>query len=112
MSTNRTTVLFVDDDAGFLDVVQSLMTAYSEGAWQVLAATDTARGLALMRQHKIDLLVFDVRMPVMDGLQFLTLLHRNYPNILKVALTGEATEAYRAACLSNGAELFLEQPTS
>jgi len=68
--------------------------------------------LALTHEHKIDLLVIDVRMPVMDGLQFLALLHRNYPSLLKVALTGHASESYRAACLSNGAELYLEKPTS
>jgi len=75
-------------------------------------APDAAHGLGLIHEHKIDLLVIDVRMPIMDGLQFLALLHRNYPNLLKVALTGNVTENYRAACLSNGAELFLEKPTS
>jgi CheY-like chemotaxis protein len=111
MSTNRTTVLFVDDDVGFLEVVRNLMQEFSEGTWEVLVAPDAAHGLGLIHEHKIDLLVIDVRMPVMDGLQFLALLHRNYPNLLKVALTGDATETYRAACLSNGAELFLEKPT-
>ena len=112
MSTNRTTVLFVDDDLGFLEVVRNLMLRLSEGAWDVLTAPDAAHGLGLIHEHKIDLLVIDVRMPVMDGLQFLALLHRNYPSLLKVALTGHATENYRAACLSNGAELYLEKPTS
>ena len=109
---NRTTVLFVDDDVGFLEVVQNLMLKLSEDTWNVLVAPDAAHGLAMLHEHKIDLLVIDVRMPVMDGLQFLALLHRNYPNLLKVTLTGNATESYRAACLSNGAELFLEKPTS
>ena len=112
MSTNRTTVLFVDDDVGFLEVVQNLMSKLSEGAWDILVAPDAAHGLGLIHEHKLDLLVIDVRMPVMDGLQFLALLHRNYPNLLKVILTGDATESYRAACLSNGAELYLEKPTS
>jgi CheY-like chemotaxis protein len=112
MSTNRTTILFVDDDPGFLEVVRNLMLDLSQGSWEVLVAPDAAHGLELIHEHKIDLLVIDVRMPVMDGLQFLSLLHRNYPNLLKVALTGHATENYRAACLGNGAELFLEKPTS
>ncbi len=112
MPTKRTTVLFVDDDPGFLDAIQNLMRAYSEGQWEVLVAPDAAGALALIREQKIDLLVIDVHMPVMDGLQFLALLHRKYPQLLKVALTGDATEPYRAACLSNGAELFLEKPAS
>src|SRR5207247_4850135 len=35
---------------------------------------------------------------------------RQYRNLLKVVLTGDATENYRASCLSSGAELFLEKP--
>ena len=84
MSTNRTTILFVDDDVGFLDVVRNLMLALSEDTWEVLVAPDAAHALGLIHEHKIDLLVIDVRMPVMDGLQFLSLLHRNYPSLLKV----------------------------
>jgi len=112
METKRTTVMFVDDDASFLEVVRNLMVAYSEGLWDVLVATDAARGLTLMRDRKIDLLVIDVHMPVMDGLQFLGLLHRRYPSISKAVLTGDSSEPYRAACLSDGAELFLQKPTS
>src|SRR5438128_10580391 len=107
MSTNRTTILFVDDDVGFLEVVRNLMLELSEGTWEVLVAPDAAHGLGLIHEHKIDLLVIDVRMPVMDGLQFLALLHRNYPSLLKVALTGNPTESYRAAGLSSSAELGL-----
>src|ERR1051325_8230953 len=112
MTPKHTTILFVDDDVGFLEVVQNLMQTCSEGAWEVLTAPDASHGLSLIRQNKIDLLVLDVHMPVMDGVQFLGLLHRRYPNILKVVLTGNATESHRAACLSSGAELFLEKPTT
>jgi len=55
--------------------------------------------------------VVDVQMGVMDGIQMLALLNRGYPNVQKVVLTAFANEKYRAACLSNGAELFLEKPT-
>ncbi|HYT61524.1 MAG TPA: response regulator [Haliangiales bacterium] len=112
MPPRRITVLFVDDDAGFLDVVQNLMQTCSEGLWDVLTAQDATRALAVLRDQRIDLMVIDVHMPVMDGVQFLGLLHRKYPNMRKAVLTGLATEAYRAACLSNGAELFLEKPVN
>ena len=112
MATKRTTVLFVDDDGGFLEVVRNLMGAYSEGQWDVFVATDAAKGLSILRDQKVELLVIDVHMPVMDGLQFLGLLHRRYPSITKAVLTGDSSEPYRAACLSNGAELFLQKPTS
>jgi CheY-like chemotaxis protein len=99
--------LFVDDDAhaGIL-----------QRSWAVLraklgdfSASDVSKA-SVLQEQRIDLLVFDIHMPVVDGLQFLNLLQRKYPNVLKVVLTGDATEDYRARCLSNGAELFLEKP--
>ena len=105
-------VLFVDDDVTFLKTVQELMSALSEGHWEVMAAESASRAFALMHEHAVDLVVIDVQMSVMDGIQMLSLLNRGHPNVQKVVLTGHASEKYRAACLSNGAELFLEKPTN
>lgn len=58
----------------------------------------------------MNLVVLDIEMPVIDGVQFLNLVHRKHPNLSKVVLTGYATEQHRAECLSGGAELFLEKP--
>lgn len=103
-------VLFVDDDPGFLEMIQRVMTAHSQGAWDVLTAESASQAMGLLQKGPVDLVAIDVQMPVVDGLQFLTLLNRRYPNLSKVVLTGFASEAYRVACLSNGAELFLEKP--
>ena len=105
-------VLFVDDDQAFLEVLKSLLGHYAAGGWEIYTAPDTGQALALLQQEHMDLAVVDVHMPVVDGLQFLSLLQRKYPNLLKVVLTGDATEHYRAACLSHGAELFLEKPAT
>ena len=112
MPQKRNKVLFLDDDKSFLDVLKSLMASYARDAWEIFAATDTGQALAIIQEQQLDLLVVDVHMPVVDGLQFLSLIQRKYPNILKVVLTGDASEHYRAACLSNGAELFLGKPAT
>jgi CheY-like chemotaxis protein len=104
-------VLFVDDDKGFLETMRRLMGALSHGNWEVFTAETTAQAFAALQDICPQLVVIDVQMPVMDGLQLLTLLNRRHPNLPKVILTGyPATEAYRAACLGKGAELFLEKP--
>jgi len=110
MAYKRKSVLFVDDDAQLLDLVRQLMGRYAGDAWEIFTAPSVGEALAAMQQQRIDLLVLDVHMPVVDGLQFLNLLKRKYPNVLKVVLTGDASEKQRAACLNNGAELFLEKP--
>jgi CheY-like chemotaxis protein len=105
-------VLFVDDDAHFLEILQNVMAHYAGASWEVHTAMDVGQALTVLQERHIDLLVIDVHMPVVDGLQFLGLLRRTYPDLLRVVLTGDASEAYRAACLNAGAELFLEKPVS
>lgn len=103
-------ILFVDDELGLLDFIRQLMGHFAGPAWEILTAPDVSKALGILQEHKIDLLVLDIHMPVVDGLQFLNLLHRKFPNVLKVVLTGDASEQHRATCLSSGAELFMEKP--
>jgi CheY-like chemotaxis protein len=110
MAPKRKKVLFVDDDANLLDILQRFMGQMSGGAWEICTALDVSKALGVLQEQKIDLLVLDIHMPIVDGLQFLNLLQRKYPNLLKVVLTGDATEHYRTKCLNSGAELFLEKP--
>lgn len=105
-------VLFVDDDLVFLETVRELMSVLSEGHWEVLTAESASRAFTVLQSQTVDLAVIDVQMGVMDGIQMLSMLNRGYPNVQKVVLTGHASEKYRAACLSNGAELYLEKPTN
>ncbi len=110
MAERQTQVLFLDDDPEFLRIILELAVQLTRGAWNVGMVHDTGSALAELQSRHIDLLVIDVHMPVVDGLQFLRLLSRKYPNLLKVVLTGDSTGAYRDLALNNGAELFLEKP--
>src|SRR5262245_6396654 len=110
MPQKQKKVLFVDDDPTFLEAVPSLMHALAGEAWQISTALNVGDALAIIRDRQIDLVVLDVHMPVVDGMQFLSLLSRKHPNLQKVVLTGDGSEIHRAACLSRGAELFLEKP--
>lgn len=110
MAHKRKKILFVDDDAGMLDVLRHVMGAYSAGAWEIFTAQDVSVALGILQEQKVDLAVIDIHMPLVDGIQFLSLMQRKFPDVLKVVLTGDATEQHRSTCLSSGAELFLEKP--
>lgn len=103
-------VLFVDDDPGFLTQVESLMSQFAGESWQIRSTSSAGEALTRLQEHSYDLLVLDINMPVLDGVQFLGLLQRRFPNLIKVGLTGETDEKRRAACLNAGAELCLEKP--
>lgn len=105
-------ILFVDDDRAFLETISQLFVLWSKETWQVHLAQNTARGLAILQEQPVEMVVMDIKMPVMDGTQFLQLLNRKYPNLPKVVMTGYATDEYRTLCLNNGVEMFLEKPRS
>lgn len=108
--TKRKRVLFVDDEPAFLETIAAVIAETQGELWEPYFADSAGTALSLLQDQPVNLVVIDIEMPVIDGLQFLNLVHRKHPNLSKVVLTGYATEQHRAACLSGGAELFLEKP--
>ncbi|HEV2692451.1 MAG TPA: response regulator [Verrucomicrobiae bacterium] len=102
-------VLFVDDSMAFLEMFGGLCNEYANKTWAVHTATSADRALALLKEKPVDLVVLDIGMPMLDGLQLLGLITRRYPGLKTVVMTGKATEAKRADALTNGADLFLEK---
>jgi CheY-like chemotaxis protein len=105
-------VLFVDDDIAFLEAITELYAILGDKTWQIHRASTADQALAALQQNAIDLVVLDIGMPVLDGVQLLNLIHRRYPEVKKAILTGGANAGDRAACLTNGAELFIQKPLS
>jgi CheY-like chemotaxis protein len=108
----RKKFLFVDDDAAFLAVLLELFTEMSHGTWEVFTAENHAKGLAEVQRQRMDVVVLDIGMPGMDGIQFLSLLRRTNPDQQIVMLTGNDAEENRKTCLDLGAALFLHKPTA
>ncbi len=105
-------ILFVDDEKDFLETIRALFMAWSNDTWQIECAVSADQALEILKTRPFDLIVVDVNMPVLDGVQFLRVLTRRHPDLKKAALTGFATEERRSACLAGGAELFIEKPRS
>jgi CheY-like chemotaxis protein len=102
-------ILVVDDDTAFTGLFKEFLLSHRPGAWVVHTADHYAPALACLKENPVDLIVLDVNMPVMDGLQFLTLLKRTHPAIPVVMLTALATPENRALGIKNGAALFLDK---
>jgi CheY-like chemotaxis protein len=110
--TPSATILFVDDDASFLETVQGTLAPLAGGQWDLQLVTEAGQALNLIRSRMIDLAVLDVQMPGTDGLQLLQILKRDFPTLPKVLLTSAPDAATRLAGLEAGAALFLEKPGS
>ncbi len=93
---NRT-ILVVDDDPIYSEFVTEVAEKYQD---QVLSAADVSSALALLEDHRVDLIVCDVDLPVMGGLSFQSALSRNerFRNIPFVFMTSSpAPEVVRYA---------------
>ena len=105
-------VLFVDDSLAFLETFTELCGILSNQAWEIYSAPSADRALAILQENHIDLVVLDIGIPMVDGIQLLGIISRRYAGIKIAVMTGKANENNRATCLAGGAELFIEKPVS
>ncbi|HEX9592906.1 MAG TPA: response regulator [bacterium] len=82
-------VLFVDDEPNVLRGLQRMLRSQRE-EWEMAFAGGGEEGLALMEQERFDVVVSDLRMPGMDGAEFLTAVMRRYPNVVRLILSGHS----------------------
>lgn len=101
-------ILVIDDEPGILNVV----TAYlrSEG-YDFKTAGDGQEGLALVKSYTPDLIVLDIMLPGIDGIEVLSQLRRN-SNAYVIMLTARAEETDKLVGLSVGADDYLTKPFS
>lgn len=109
MTTPKKHFLFVDDSLDFLQVVKEVFLELSHGTWQIYTASNHAEALKVLGRDRLDVVVLDVDMPVMDGIQFLQLILRAHPGQQVVMLSGHADAQRRRQCLESGAVMFLEK---
>ncbi|MBE0544589.1 MAG: response regulator [Verrucomicrobia bacterium] len=105
-------VLFVDDSLAFVETFSELCSVWANQTWEIHSATTADQALAELQQGSMDLVVLDIGMPMVDGIQLLGIIKRRYPSVRIAVLTGKATESNRESCLAGGAELFVEKPVS
>jgi CheY-like chemotaxis protein len=79
---------------------------------EILTVTSGNRALAMLEAERFRLLICDLRMPKMDGLQVLSIVRRKYPELRTVALTGIADEQFRSRVYALGVDLFWHKPTT
>src|ERR1035438_4060579 len=104
-------ILLLDDDEQMLDLYQELLKQLPSKP-EVHVSNSGARAIALLESEAFTLLITDLRMPKMDGLQVLAIVRRKFPHLRIVVLTGVLDEEYRSRAYAQGVELFWQKPAS
>lgn len=107
--TDNLNVLVVDDSADLRDLI-SMVIARHPGGWQVVAtAAEGQQAIDEARASQPDLVLLDIAMPVMDGMQALPLIREAAPLAVVVMLSGYPFETAGQGAINAGAHGYLEK---
>lgn len=85
MNDIKPRILAVDDDEALLAVISR---ALRRQGYDVMEAPDGRRGMALVSAEGADLVITDILMPVMEGIEFIDQLRREHPHVPVIAMSG------------------------
>lgn len=106
MIENKAVVLVVDDE----EYIRRLVTrVLSDAGYAMITAASGKEALEKLAEMPIDLVLMDIRMPELDGIQTLTLLRKQY-SIPVIMVTGLGDVASISEALSIGADDYVKKP--
>ncbi len=101
-------VLLVDDEPNILKVSQ--LTLQSKGIRDVIALDDSRGLLALLARQEVGVIVLDLFMPHLSGLDLLPKINRDYPHIPIIVMTAVDATQTAVDCMKAGAFDYLVKP--
>ena len=104
----KTRILVIDDEKSIIDLVTAYL--HDEG-FEVYTAMDGPSGLKATRTFKPDIIVLDIMLPGMDGIELLAQLRRE-SDVYVIMLTAKTEEIDKIVGLSMGADDYLTKPFS
>jgi len=105
----RHKILLVDDEPDLLDMYREIL-AQLPSRPEISTAISGARAMAMLEAEPYRLLICDLKMPRMDGLQVLSIVRRKYPQLRTVVLTSVLDEEFRSRVYALGVDLFWNKP--
>ena len=107
MLPEKKQVLIVDDEPNLRKILSAQLT---RDGYDVLTAEDGEQGLQLLRDHHIDMVITDLRMPKVDGMALLREALREWPELPIVMITAHGTVDTAVEALKLGAFDYLTKP--
>ena len=105
--TSRGTVLIVEDEAY---VRTSLSELLASRGFEVIAAASAAEAQDRLIRGPVDVVLTDLKMPGTDGLELVRRLHKSFPDLPVLVLTGHGTISSAVECIKAGATDYILKP--
>jgi two-component system, OmpR family, response regulator CpxR len=100
-------VLLVDDEREFVQTLSERLIMREVGS---AVAYDGASALEMVRDDEPDVMILDLKMPGIDGLEVLRRVKKENPSIEVIILTGHGSDVDRQECMELGAYAYLQKP--
>ena len=104
-------ILLLDDDPDLLDLYSEILTKLPSHP-EISTATSGSRAMSMLEADQFRLLICDLKMPKMDGLQVLSIVRRKYPQLRTVVLTSVMDDQFRSRVYALGVDLFWHKPST
>ncbi|UCH22259.1 MAG: response regulator [Deltaproteobacteria bacterium] len=101
-------MLLVDDEERFLSTTRKLL---ARKGYDILTASSGIEALETLKHKTVHVVILDVKMPGLDGLDTLRAIKSNHPLVAVIMLTGHGTVESAVEGLKSGAIDFLTKPT-
>ena len=101
-------VLLIDDDQIVLDIHVTALR--SEGVRNILTLTDSRKAMQFLEENPVSIILLDLMMPHVTGMELLPLLIREYPHIPVIVMTSNDDIETAVSCIKAGAVDFLTKP--
>ena len=100
-------ILIIDDEKNIRSGLRSLL---EDENYEVREAADGETGLKLIKSEPVDLVISDLRLPGISGEEVVETVHKQYPAVPVIVLTGHGTVDNAVDCMRRGAYDFLTKP--
>jgi len=101
------TILIVDDERNYLLVLKALL---ADAGYEVITCDNAGEALEVTSSHDLDLVITDMRMPGVDGMEFLVQLRSLQPEIPVIMMTAYATVEKAVEAMKSGAFDYITKP--
>ncbi len=106
-SVRKRTILIVDDDLNVLEVLEARLTF---AGYKTVKAASAAEALVRLTETSLDLMVSDIKMPGMNGLELFEKVHSTHPDLPVIFLTAYGTIPDAVKAVKAGAYDYLTKP--
>lgn len=103
----KANLLIVDDE---VEIREMLARHFAFEGFNVLQAGDGLEALEVLNSNKVELIISDIVMPRMTGVQLLEIVHKEFPMIRVNMITGYVTQSHLLQCMQNHADNVVYKP--